>query len=161
MHRIGKIILIAAVSLSCTSGALMAAPEVPAATPTVDASAVPAALPGEPVDLKAIDAIVDKALAAFNSGDFKAFYADYSKSMSAVATEQAFKTLYVDMYMNTYGKYQSRTLLKDQSVLIPENPMPLAVFEGVFEKNPKVKISVNFAKEEGGLKVIQIQFNPM
>jgi hypothetical protein len=38
---------------------------------------------------------------------------------------------------------------------------PLVVYQAEFEKNKKVKISVNFMKEEGVYRVVQIQFNPM
>ncbi len=53
--------------------------------------------------------------------------------------------------MKTYGKYVSRKLIKGESL----------AFEGKFEKAQKVKISVNFMKEEGAYKIMQIQFAPM
>lgn len=156
-NRVGLLIMLALVLMG---GVVMASvnPETP---PDTSAKAVAAATAGNPEELKAMNEMVDKALAAFNSGDFKGFYADYAKSMAGIATEQAFKTLYVDNYMATFGKYQSRTQIKEQTVITADSPVALVAFEGVFEKNPKTKISVNFTKEDGVWKVMQIQFAPM
>ena len=38
---------------------------------------------------------------------------------------------------------------------------PLLVYEGEFEKEKKVKISINFTKEGDQLRVMQVQFNKM
>jgi|GEM_PF-1464248 len=111
-----------------------------------------------PAELKPFDEMVNKALTAYNAEDFKAFYADYAKMMSGVATEQAFKSLYIDNYKTTFGKYVSRSFVKEQSS-VPENaPVALIVYSGVFEKESKVKISMNFTKEENSWKLMQVQF---
>ena len=54
-----------------------------------------------PVDLKPLDAIVDKALAAYNAQNATAFFADYAKSMQAITNEQTFNALYKGMFVST------------------------------------------------------------
>ena len=111
------------------------------------------------VDTKPLEAKVDKALEAYNKGDHTAFYADFAKSMAAIATEQTFNMMYRGMYFTSYGKYISRKPIKAETVAMGE--LPLLVYEAEFEKNKKVKISVNFTTEDGALKIMQMQFAPM
>jgi hypothetical protein len=112
-----------------------------------------------PVDPKPLEAMLDKALAGYNAGNHTAFYADYAKSMAGIATEAVFNSMYRGMYLPTYGKYISRTPIKAETVLLGD--LPLLVYSAEFEKNKKVKISVNFTKEDGAFKIMQIQFAGM
>jgi hypothetical protein len=112
-----------------------------------------------PVDSKPLDAMLDKALAGYNANDHTAFYGDFAKMMASIATQQVFNTMYRGMYFTTYGKYVTRTPIKEQTVLLGDSP--LLVYAAEFEKNKKVKISVNFIKEEGVFKIMQIQFGPL
>lgn len=112
-----------------------------------------------PVPLAPLDAKVGKALEAYNRGDHTAFFGDYAKSMASIATEQVFNAQYRGTYFTSYGKYLSRVLLKDATVAAGDTP--LLVYVAEFEKNKKVKISVNFATEQGVLKIVQIQFAGM
>ena len=114
---------------------------------------------GQAVERKPLDATLDKALAGYNAGDSKAFFADFAKAMSAIATQSTFDAMYKGMYFQTFGKYVSRTPIKEETVL--EGDFPLLVYQAEFEKNKKVKISVNFTKEDGAFKLMQIQFAGM
>ncbi|MCZ7646361.1 MAG: hypothetical protein M5U26_13930 [Planctomycetota bacterium] len=109
--------------------------------------------------LKQLEPTVDKMLKAYNDEDHKTFNAEYAKMMAAVATEQTFKNIFINMYKKDFGNYASKELIKDQTVL--QGEMPLLVFQCKFEKNEKVKVSVNFTTEEGALKVMQIRFDKM
>ncbi len=112
-----------------------------------------------PVDPKPLEAMLDKALAGYNAGNHTAFYADFSKEMASITTEQVFNSMYRGIYFPTYGKYVSRTPIKAESLLLGD--LPLLVYAAEFEKNKKVKISVNFSKEGGAFKIMQIQFAGM
>ena len=120
---------------------------------------VPALHAQAPVDPKPLEAIVDKALAGYNAGNATAFYADFAKMMASITTEQVFNSMYKGMYFTSYGKYVSRTPIKAETVLLGDSP--LLVYAAEFEKNKKVKISVNFTKEGGAFKIMAIQFGPM
>jgi hypothetical protein len=107
-------------------------------------------------DQKSLDAVVDKALVGYNAGDAKVFFADYAKMMAAIATDAAFDAMYKSQ---PFGKYVSRQPIKAETVLAGDSP--LLVYQAEFEKNKKVKISVNFTKEDGAFKVMQIQIAAM
>src|SRR4051812_19546311 len=125
----------------------------------VAACAVPSVRAEDAVDPKPLEAMLDKALAGYNADDYKAFYADYAKSMASITTELVFNSMYRGMYSSSYGKYVSRTPIKAETVLLGDTP--LLVYAAEFEKNKKVKISVNFTKEDGAFKIMQIQFAPL
>lgn len=108
---------------------------------------------------KALDAIVENAMKGYNAGDAKVFFADYAKLLSAVATPAMFDALYKNAAMKEYGKYESKSLLAKESVVDGETP--LLVFAAKFEKNPKVKLSVNFMQEDGKPKVMQVTIEKM
>ena len=103
---------------------------------------------------KPLDAIVEKAMKAYNDGDSKAFFADYAKLLSAVATPATFDALYKNGALKEFGKFVSKKLVAGQSVI--EGETPLLVYEAKFEKNPRVKLAVNFMQEEGKPKVMQV-----
>lgn len=112
-------------------------------------------------EMKTFDAIVDKAMTAYNDGDSKAFYADFASTMAAICTPEAFKALYTDTYMKTFGKYVSRAVIEAETVIVPDMPNGLLVYEAKFDKNEKVKLSVNLFKENGAWKIQQITIQAM
>ncbi len=126
------------------------------------ASALPAQQLADEETMKSLEAMIDQALEGYNKQDDKAFYADFASSMAAICTEQAFQTMYVGMYMNQYGQYKSRELIKEKTV-VPANPADAPVgllqYKAVFEKNDKVEIAVNITRDGDAWKIMQIQFN--
>ena len=109
------------------------------------------------LDPKPLEAIIDNALKGYNDGDYKVFFADYAKSMAAVATEQTFKSMYTDQYKKNLGDYVSRKPIDKETVLMGD--FPLMVFDAEFSKEKKVKLSVNFTKEDGKFKIMQMRFD--
>jgi hypothetical protein len=107
--------------------------------------------------LKEAEPLVDRALAAYNKDDSKAFFADYAKSMAGIANDQTYQVLY-GKYKALLGNYKSRTLVKEKSSFSKDTP-GLLTYNAVFEKNDKILIQVNTTPEEGKLKLMQVQFN--
>jgi len=105
----------------------------------------------------ALETSVDKAMKAYNAGDWKAFFADYAQSMSAIATEQTFKALYESGAKPQFGNYVSRTLIAGESSINDE--APLLVYKAKFAKG-EAKLSVNFIKEGSAMKLMQVQIAP-
>jgi hypothetical protein len=105
----------------------------------------------------ALEATVDKAMKAYNASDWKAFFADYAQSMSAIATEQTFKALYESSAKPQFGNYVSRTLIAGESSINDE--APLLVYKAKFAKG-EAKLSVNFIKEGTAMKIMQVQIAP-
>ena len=105
----------------------------------------------------ALEATVDKTMKAYNAGEWKAFFADYAQSMSAIATEQTFKALYESGAKPQFGNYVSRTLIAGESSINDE--APLLVYKAKFAKS-EAKLSVNFIKEGAAMKIMQVQIAP-
>lgn len=162
MKRLVLFLVVAALLLPLMPLPAQDAPAAPA--PAADPAAAPAAAGKElafgidEATFKTVDAMIEKALAAYNAQDAKTFYADFAKMMAAIATEQAFETLYKTNYFATFGTYKSRTFKADASTLA--DGTGLFTYEGVFEKAPKALIQVNIVKEEGALKIMQLGFTP-
>ncbi len=110
----------------------------------------------KPADMKAIDAIVSKAMKAYNEGDHKKFFADYAKAMSVIANEQTFNALYKMGAMATFGKFKSMKFIEKGSVT--KGDFLLINYEGTFDKK-KGLIQVNFMKEDGKYRIQQLQIN--
>ena len=109
-----------------------------------------------PEVMKGLEEKVDKMLKGYNDNSWKDFFADYAKSMAALGTESTFKMLYAD---KGFGKFVSKKLIDKETV--SSGDLPLLVYEAEFEKEKKVKVSVNFTKDGDQLKIMQVQFNKM
>jgi len=118
------------------------------------------ALGAEPTaDPKQLTAQVEKLLAAYNKDDAKAFYADWAKSVAAIATPQTYDLLFKNMAKKELGDYQANTLAlrKEGSVLTGE--FLVVYFEAKFAKDVPGLVSVNFQHEDGQYKFLQVQLS--
>jgi len=107
--------------------------------------------------LKIVEPLIEKALNAYNKDDSKAFFADYAKSMAAIATDQTFKTLYGG-YKDRFGNYVSKKIVRARCSLKKTTP-GLVSYDAEFEKNKAVRIDVNYTPDGDTLKLMQVQFN--
>jgi hypothetical protein len=101
--------------------------------------------------------VVDNALEAYNNEDAKAFYKDFASALASIATEDAFKAMYVKMYKDKFGKFVSKELIKESSSVSQINA--LLVYRAKFEKKDNIQISVNFMKEGDAFKIMQLRFD--
>lgn len=115
------------------------------------------AVPGlSDADVKALTAKVNAAMQGYNKKNSKTFYKDWAKQVAAIQTDQAFQSLYINIYQNQYGTYQSATLDPAKSTFSDQNG--LLAYNAKFSKKP-AKLMVNFFKE-GDWKIQQIQLAP-
>src|SRR4030042_2544808 len=63
--------------------------------------------------------MVDRMLTGYNNEDYREFYHDFGEVMSSIATEEAFKNIYLDHYKEKYGNFQSKQLIPGMSVFNP------------------------------------------
>ncbi len=113
----------------------------------------------EKADRKPLDEKLAKSLKAYNDGDHKKFFADYHKSVNSIATEQTFKALYEGNYKKQFGKYKDGSMKFVPEGSLLEGEFLVLWYSAEFDKAKKVKIGVNFKKEDKDYKFIQIQFN--
>ncbi len=112
-------------------------------------------------EMKALDAKVDAIMEAYNKSDSTAFYAEWATAMASIATPQVFKMLYVDGAMKNYGAYKSRKIIEAETVIVPNVPNGLLVYEAEFEKNAKMKLAINLLKEGDVWKFQQVTIQPL
>jgi hypothetical protein len=116
------------------------------------------AVPGaSEAEVKAMTAKVNSAMQGYNSKNHKAFYKDWAKQMAAIQTEQAFNSLYVNMYHKDYGAYKSGTVDPARSSFSGMNG--LLVYKATFAKKAG-SLSVNWFKEGSEWRIQQIQLGP-
>ncbi|MEW6711565.1 MAG: hypothetical protein AB1403_17210, partial [Candidatus Riflebacteria bacterium] len=113
------------------------------------------AMPSEDV-MKALDAKVDGLMAAYNDGNATEFYAGWASAMAGVCTPQVFQMMFVDGHMKNFGAYKSRKIIEAETVVMAEVPNGLLVYEAEFEKNAKIKLSINLMKENDEWKFQQV-----
>jgi hypothetical protein len=121
---------------------------------TVDGRTTFAQAPLDDARIKALESSIERALAAYNRQDPKAFYAEWTSAF----TLPRFTDYYVDS-MKELGNYVSRKIVKDDTSL--EGPSPLFVYEAKFTKAPRVRIAVHFTKDGASTKILNIELDKM
>ncbi|MEM7816991.1 MAG: hypothetical protein QXZ20_03700, partial [Candidatus Aenigmatarchaeota archaeon] len=106
--------------------------------------------------LKILDPLVEKALKGYNLEDPVMFFENFAESMRPTTTPQYFKAVYLQ-YKKEFGKFISKTLIKDKSSF--DLYYPVLVYRGNFENNKKIIIKVNFMNEYGFYRITQIEFD--
>lgn len=104
--------------------------------------------------LKPLEAVLEKALAAYHDHDATAFFADFAKSATPPAEARVFGALFVGVYHAEFGACLSKQLNAKESV--PDANFGVLVYDAVFERE-KVTLSANFMREAGAPKLVQIR----
>lgn len=113
----------------------------------------------EDADPAKLEAQLEEILSAYNKDDVKAFFANWAKSVEAIATEPTYKALYKDGAKKSLGDYTAKTVKfrKEGSVLTGD--FLVVYFDAKFGKEEKAQIAVNFQKEDGKYKFMQVQMS--
>jgi hypothetical protein len=136
--------------LTLSAQAAVPAPATPAAAtpaPKIDPAAV-----------KPLELLLDKALVAYNSGNAASFFTDFAASATPPAEARVFTAVFEGVYKAEFGKYISKKVNVKETV--PDPNRGVLVYDAVFEKK-KVKLSANFLRESGRLKIVQIRMEKL
>lgn len=102
--------------------------------------------------------MVDGALAAYNSGDSKNFYRDFSKERLG-RDSRSFKAIWVEGYGGEFGRFLTKEL---DEKFCDFNPVyPMLVYRAKFEKNGYVTIKAIFVKEGGAYRIFYLRFDSL
>lgn len=107
-----------------------------------------------PKEFKDHEAVAEKLFKAYNKDDAKGVFENYIDTFKNMA-DQLYSALY-KANKDKYGNYKSHKFLKDGSSADESNV--LLMLEVEFEKEKKVKVGINFGKEEKGWKIQQVRF---
>jgi hypothetical protein len=108
-------------------------------------------------DPKKLEAQLEKLLAAYNKDDVKSFFQNWATSVKAITSEMTYDALYKNGAKKSFGDYKAKTVKfrKDGSVLTGD--YLVVYFEAEFAKDSAGLIAVNFEKENGEYKFMQVQ----
>ena len=127
------------------------APEKPVPSPVVTQSTE--ALEGE------MKRVLDTAMAAWGKGDATAFYAQFAAKYVPADSVNSFQRLFAGVYGDEFGKIKAMKLNARESSSDPDYGM--LVFDAECEKHPKARLSANFLREAGQLKLAQIRLEKL
>ena len=121
-------------------------PEIAAATP--DPKVLAAA--------RELAVMLDKALNAYNAGDQTALFADFASTATPPPSDRIFTELFMGFYKTEFGKIGALHLnMKETN---PDPDFGMLVYDAQCERQPQAKVSANFIRENGALKIVQMRF---
>jgi hypothetical protein len=109
--------------------------------------------------LAPFEKVLDPALAAYNSGDVVSFDAFFARDAHPPADEHTFQALFEGIYQPEFGNYLAKRVMPAETV--PDPDYGQVVYNATFEKRPRVKVSANFVRQDGALKIKQLRFEKM
>jgi hypothetical protein len=123
----------------------------PGETPAPPPPATP-----EPALAKALKTTVSRAVGSYNSVDVQGLRREFSRQAPGLPDDAAFRRLFFRYYLEDLGRAKSMRLVPADSKFDPERAM--LIYEGVFDRWPRVKVSANFIQESGAPKLVQLRF---
>ncbi len=106
-----------------------------------------------------MEAVLADALADYNAKDESRFTAHFSKQAEPPMDSRVFKNLFIGIYHDEFGDVLSKTLSSAESSSDPDFGMLVYIVE--CKKRPKTKLSVNFRRENGVMKIAQWRMEKM
>jgi len=105
---------------------------------------------------KPFETVIENVLTAYNAGDAATFAAEFGQSAVPPMNAANFKAIFQDIHMPELGHYVSCALAWKETT--PDPDRALIVCDAKFEKSAKVKVSANFTRENGAVKLVQLRF---
>jgi hypothetical protein len=124
--------------------------EQPTTTATQTQTQTDTATPNATHDM---EAALSSAIADYNAKDETRFAAHFSKKAEPPMDAHVFKNLIAGIYHDEFGDVLSKTLSPTESSADPDFGMLVYIVE--CKKRPKAKLSINFRRENGVMKIVQ------
>ena len=112
--------------------------------------------PQPPAALRELATILGKALSAYNAGDQAALFADFATTATPAPSDRIFTELFEGFYKAEFGRIVALRLNPLESNPDPDSGM--LVYDARCERQPLAKVSANFLRENGSLKIVQVRF---
>ena len=103
--------------------------------------------------------VFDAAMNAWEHRDAKAFYAQFATAYVPADSVAVFDRLFLGVYADEFGAITTKTLVLKESNGDPDFGM--LVFNAECTKHPKARLSANFIRENGQLKLAQIRMEKL
>ena len=106
--------------------------------------------------VRELAAVLDKALSAYNAGDQAALFADFATAATPPPSDRIFTELFEGFYKVEFGKIVALRLNTRETN--PDPDFGMLVYDAQCERQPLARVSANFLRENGALKIVQVLF---
>jgi len=107
-----------------------------------------------PAAVALLEEILEPALAGYNAGKAEVLFAHFASTAQPPPNERTFRAVFEGVYKKEFGKVLSKKLITKETE--PDPNYGVLVYDATCEKR-KVRLSVNFVREGGALKIAQIR----
>lgn len=111
-------------------------------------------VPPSAAQLRELAPVLDRALAAYNADDAKAFLAEMASSAPGIRQPGVYQRLFEEFYKVEFGSFVSKVI--DPKESNPDRDWAVLVYRAKFTKQ-EAKLSANFARENGAVKLMQLR----
>lgn len=102
-----------------------------------------------------MEKVLAPALAAYQEGDFKALHGLFAKAAPGMSDVAVVDRIFMKFYREKFGRLKAVRLSPKESTLDADRGM--LVYDAALE-NAYAKLSANFLRENGQLRLMQIRF---
>ena len=106
--------------------------------------------------VRELAAVLDRALSAYNAGDQAGLFADFASTATPAPGDLIFTGLFEGFYKTEFGKIVALRLNTRETN--PDPDFGMLVYDAQCERQPLAKVSANFLRENGTLKIVQVRF---
>ena len=106
--------------------------------------------------MRELAAMLGKALSAYNAGDQAALFSDFASTATPLPSDRIFTELFEGFYKAEFGKIVALRLNPKETN--PDPDFGMLVYDAQCERQPLAKVSANFIRENGALKIVQLRF---
>lgn len=103
--------------------------------------------------------VLDAAMKAWEQRDAKAFYAQFATAHVPADSDAVFDRLFLGVYADEFGTIAAKTPVPRESNGDPD--FGILVFVAECAKHPRARLSANFIRENGQLKLAQIRMEKL
>jgi len=105
--------------------------------------------------VRELAAVLEKALSGYNAGDQAALFADFAATATPAPGDRIFAELFEGYYKAEFGKVMALRLNARESS--PDRDFGMLVYDTKCERQPLAKVSANFVRENGAVKIVQLR----
>ena len=118
-----------------------------------------AATPGAQTIEDEMKQVFDAAMKAWEQRDAKAFYSQFAAAYVPADSTAVFDRIFTGVYADEFGAIRSKILNAKEGSTDPDFGM--LVFNAECTKHPKARLSANFIRENGQLKLAQLRMEKL
>jgi hypothetical protein len=113
----------------------------------------------EQTALAEMESLLDLALEGYNKRDAEHFSRGFSAKSVPPVNEEFFRAVAIGVYHEEFGELTKKKRSDNETNVDPN--LGMLVYEAEGKKRPKVKVSANFRREDGKLRIVQLRMDKL